>query len=103
MGDLLQVQCDVRNDTLVARAAAQAPKIVAEFFGDHLAEKLLALCQAHDTHALPQLWIKLAAANGKCERETIETKLRVTGTALGDPELAPVVSRTWPRRLSEFA
>ncbi|HKK56614.1 hypothetical protein [Marinobacter sp.] len=92
MGDLLQVQRDVRNDTSAARAAAQAPKTVAEFFGDHLAEKLLALCQAHDTHALPQLWIKLAAANGKRERETIETELRITGTALGDPELAPVVT-----------
>jgi hypothetical protein len=92
MGDLLQVQRDVRNDATAARTAAQAPKTVAEFFGDHMTEKLLALCQAHDAHALPELWILLAAANGKRERETIESRMRITATALGDPDLAPVVT-----------
>ncbi|MEA3642885.1 MAG: hypothetical protein VBE63_23515 [Lamprobacter sp.] len=92
MGDLLQVQREVRNDATAARTAAAAPKSVADFFGDSTTDKLMALCQVHAAHALPEIWISLAAANGKREREVIESRLRVTATALGDPELAPVIT-----------
>jgi hypothetical protein len=100
VGDLLQVQRDVRNDATAARAAAVAPKTVAEFFGDHVTDKLLALCQAPNAHALPELWIQLAAANGKREREVIETQLCITAANLGDPELAPVVTPDLAKKIA---
>ena len=92
MGDLLNVQRGQCSDAQAVRTAASQPKTVSEFFNTHLTEKLLFLCDVASAHDLPEIWIKLVAGNSKRERDTIEMRVRVGATGLGDTDLAPVIT-----------
>jgi hypothetical protein len=99
MNDILVVQRDSRADALAARNAASAPKSPMAFFKPHVTAKLVAMCNVHDQHGLPDLWKEIASANGKRDRETIEMVLRDIANNLGQPELVPVVTPSLAKKL----
>ena len=97
--DLLNTQCGQCSDTQSACTAASQPKTMSKFFNIHLTEKPLFLCNIALTYNLPDIWIELAAGNGKREHETIETCIWVVATGLGDTHLAPVIALNLSKKI----
>lgn len=100
MGDILREQKDARADKSNARAIASAPKTVGEYFKAYLTDKLMKLCDVTTESSLPELWAALAAAGGKREREVIEESFRTIASALGLPELTPVVTPSFTKKIT---
>ena len=72
---------------------------MSEFFNAHLTKKLLFLCDIASIHKLPDVWIELAADNGKHWRETIETRAHAVVAGFVDSDLAPVIAPNLSKKI----